>query len=303
MSESKEDTMGRQGIRRVGDSLMRSLAARRTDVPVSQTRFGNGRSWLEARRITFSYNGTPILNEIDLMLEPGRMLGVIGPNGAGKSTLVRLLSRLLTPAQGKIRINGRDLSEWRGADLARVLAVVPQDPELPATFTAWEMVLLGRTPYLSWTGREGEKDRQIARQAMQDTAIWHLADRFIGQLSGGEQQRVVIARALAQQPRILLLDEPTAHLDINHQMETLGLIAHLVHDRQLSAMAIFHDLNLAAQFCDDLILLSAGRILAQGAPSAVLTPNLIREAYGAPVGVMPHPDNGLPVVFPLGRSV
>jgi iron complex transport system ATP-binding protein len=258
----------------------------------------DGRATLEAQQVTFSFNGTPVLDRVDLCLDPGRMVGVIGPNGAGKSTLVRLLSRLLVPAGGSVRLNGHGLAHWRPADLARVLAVVPQDPELPAAFTAWEMVLMGRTPYLGWMGRESERDRDIVRQAMEETGIWHLAHRLISQLSGGERQRVIVARALAQQPRVLLLDEPTAHLDINHQVETLSLIARLVRQRDLAALAIFHDLNLAAQYCDELVLLNSGQVEARGMPAQVLTPALLKRVYGIEVVVMPHPQNGLPTVIP-----
>jgi iron complex transport system ATP-binding protein len=258
----------------------------------------NGRATLEAHQVAFSFNGTPVLDQVDLRLEAGRMIGVIGPNGAGKSTLVKLLSRLLTPAQGHVRLNGHSLARWRPADLARVLAVVPQAPELPPMFTVWEMVLMGRTPYMGWMGQESERDRIVARQAMEETGVYHLTDRLIDQLSGGERQRVVIARALAQEPRVLLLDEPTAHLDINHQVETLSLIARLVRERELAALAIFHDLNLAAQYCEKLVLLDQGQIAAQGAPQDVLTPPMLRQVYGAEVTVGAHPQNGLPVVFP-----
>jgi iron complex transport system ATP-binding protein len=260
------------------------------------------RTTLEAQQVTFSFNGTPVLDGVDLRLEPGRVVGVIGPNGAGKSTLVRLLSRLLSPASGSVRLNGYALAHWRSADLARVLAVVPQDPELPAVFTAWEMVLLGRTPYLGWMGRESERDRAIVRQAMEETGVCHLAHRLVGRLSGGERQRVVVARALAQQPRVLLLDEPTTHLDINHQVETLSLIAWLVREQGLAALAIFHDLNLAAQYCDELVLLHRGRVEARGAPAQVLTPALLKQVYGIEVVVMPHPYNGLPTVLPVCAS-
>jgi len=260
------------------------------------------RSEMDVSQVMFAFNGTPVLDGVDLHLSPGEMVGVIGPNGAGKSTLVRLLSRVLVPGGGRIRLNGHNLAEWRAGELARVLAVVPQDRQLPPTFTAWEMVLLGRTPYLGWMGQASEHDRALAHQAMEDTGTWHLAHRLISQLSGGEQQRVVVARALAQEPQVLLLDEPTAHLDINHQIETLSLIMRLVKQRDLAALAIFHDLNLAAQYCDRLLLLARGRVLAQGTPAQVLTPSLLRQAYGAEVVVVPHPQNGLPAVFPVCDS-
>lgn len=267
------------------------------------TALTNRQATLEAHQITFSFNGTPVLDKVDLRLAPGRMIGVIGPNGAGKSTLVRLLSRLLTPAGGWVWLNGHNLTHWRPSELARVLAVVPQSPELPPAFTAWEMVLMGRTPYLGWTGRESERDQAVARRAMEETGTWHLADRLIGQLSGGEQQRVIIARALAQEPRVLLLDEPTAHLDINHQVETLSLITRLVKERELAALAIFHDLNLAAQYCHELVLLHQGQVAMQGSPDQVLTPPLLQQVYGTEVTVMPHPRNGLPVVFPVCHPI
>ena len=262
----------------------------------------DGRIMLEACQVTFSFNGTPVLDKVDLRLEAGKMIGVIGPNGAGKSTLVRLLSRSLTPASGRIWLNGQNLDQWRLSDMARVLTVVPQLPQLPPVFTAWEMVLMGRTPYLGWMGRESEHDRAATRQAMEETKIWHLADRLISQLSGGEQQRVVITRALAQEPQVLLLDEPTAHLDISYQVETLSLIGRLVKERRLAALAIFHDLNLAAQYCDELVLLQQGQVVAQGSPNHVLTPSTLRQVYGIEVAVIPHPHNGLPVVLPVCDS-
>lgn len=159
---------------------------------------------------------------------------------------------------------------------------------------------MGRTPYLGWMGRESEQDRAVVRQAMEETGVYHLAHRLISQLSGGERQRVIVARALAQQPQVLLLDEPTAHLDINHQVETLALIARLVRERDLAALAIFHDLNLAAQYCDELVLLNAGRVEARGTPAQVLTPVLLKRVYETEVVVIPHPQNGLPTVLPVG---
>lgn len=159
---------------------------------------------------------------------------------------------------------------------------------------------MGRTPYLGWMGRESGHDRAIVRQAMEETGVYHLAHRLVNQLSGGERQHVIVARALAQQPRVLLLDEPTAHLDINHQVETLSLIARLVRERELAALAIFHDLNLAAQYCDELMLLNSGRIEAHGTPAQVLTPALLKRVYETEVVVIPHPQNGLPTVLPVG---
>lgn len=254
---------------------------------------------MEAHQISFSFNGTPILDQVSMRIESGTMVGVIGPNGAGKSTLVRLLSRVLLPLDGEVRLNGLEINRWRPGELARLLAVVPQDPELPPAFTAWEMVLMGRAPYLDWMGNESPRDRQIVHQAMAAARIEHLATRYVGQLSGGERQRVVVARALAQEPRVLLLDEPTSHLDINHQVDTLCLIKRLVTEEGLAALAVFHDLNLAAQYCDHLVLLHNGRVVAQGPPTVVLTPELLQNVYETEVMVISHPANGLPLVLPV----
>ena len=296
-THNRGDTPARLHSRSLFDSFTRLFSR-----PGPHTQEGFERVALEAQKVTFSFNGTPVLDQVDLILEPGRVVGVIGPNGAGKSTLVRLLSRLLVPAGGRVCLNGLELSRWRAAEIARILAVVPQDPELPAAFTAWEMVLMGRTPYLGWLGQESRHDREIAQQAMEETNVWHLAPRLLSQLSGGERQRVVIARALAQQPQILLLDEPTAHLDINHQIEILALVTRLVREHQLAALAIFHVLNLAAQACDELALLRQGQVVARGTPVEVLRPATIQRAYGAKVEVMAHPHNGRPIVFPICAS-
>lgn len=253
---------------------------------------------MEATSLSFSFGNCRVVENVDLLLEPGCMVGVIGPNGAGKSTLVKLLSRVLTPESGRISLGDRSLRDWRAMELARVLTVVPQNPELPAAFTSWEMVLMGRTPFLGWLGKESEKDRAIVQRAMIDTGTWPLAKRGIHQLSGGERQRVIIARALAQEPHVLLLDEPTAHLDINHQIETMNLITQLVEERQLAGLVIFHDLNLASHFCDELVLLQNGTVLAHGAPEQVLTKTAIRQAYNVDVTIMRHPGHDLPVVLP-----
>lgn len=253
---------------------------------------------LEARQVSFAYNGRPVLQDVDLRVGPGQMVGVIGPNGAGKSTLVKILSRLLRPDRGCVSLGGRDLAHWNHTQLARHLAVVPQAAQLPETFTAWEIVLMGRTPYLGLLGHETATDMTIAQRAMEETNTWHLAPRLIGQLSGGERQRVVVARALAQEPRVLLLDEPTLHLDINHQLEILSLVRRLVDEQGLAVLAIFHDLNLATQFCHELVLLHQGRVFARGRPEEVITVSNIAAVYGADVAILPHPRNGRPAVLP-----
>jgi len=253
---------------------------------------------LSARGLSFAYNGLPVLQKVDLDLEPGRLIGVIGPNGAGKSTLVRLLSGLLEPQEGQVTLDGQAIRAWKRRELARRLAVVPQSPSLPETFTVAEIVLLGRTPYLGLLGNETAHDREVARRAMERTGIWHLAHRLIATLSGGERQRVVVARALAQEASILLLDEPTTHLDVNHQVALISLVKQLVAEDGLAVLAILHDLNLASLYCDELILLVDGQVIARGQPQEVLTDTRIGQAYGTGVLVLTHPRTGRPIVVP-----
>ncbi len=251
-----------------------------------------------ARDLSFAYDGRMVLHKVSLDLVPGRLIGVIGPNGAGKSTLVRLLSGLLAPATGDVLLDGRPIARWPQRELARRLAVVPQSPNLPEAFTAAEVVLLGRTPYLGLLGNESAHDWQVARQAMERTQTLHIAQRLIGTLSGGERQRVVVARALAQQAPILLLDEPTTHLDVNHQLGLIVLMRHLVAQDGLAVLIILHDLNLASVYCDELILLAGGEIIAHGSPQQVLTQARISNAYQADVLVMNHPQTGRPIIVP-----
>jgi iron complex transport system ATP-binding protein len=253
---------------------------------------------LVARDLSFGYNGRPVLRKVSLDLAPGRLIGVIGPNGAGKSTLVRLLSGLLTPDSGQVTLDGRPLARWKRRALARRLAVVPQSPTLPETFTAGEVVLLGRTPYLGLLANESTHDWEVAKRAMERTETLPLAQRLIGTLSGGERQRVVVARALAQEAAILLLDEPTTHLDVNHQLGLIVLVRHLVAQDNLAALIILHDLNLASVYCDELILLAGGEVMARGRPQEVLTQARISSAYQADVLVMPHPQSGRPIIVP-----
>lgn len=261
---------------------------------------------LEARGASFGYGGVPILKRLCLAIRRGEMVGVIGPNGGGKSTLVRGLSRVLPPLEGEVRLDDVNLARVRRGELARRLAVVPQSANLPSLFTVQEVVLMGRTPYLGLLGAEKPRDRQIAEQAMRLTHTLELAERRVGDLSGGERQRVVVARALAQEPEVLLLDEPTAHLDIAHQLGLLNLLKKLNSQQGLTVLSVFHDLNLAAQYCERLLLLADGTILAEGSPEDVITPANIHRAYGAEVQVFSHPLNQRPVTLlcpPNGKAM
>jgi iron complex transport system ATP-binding protein len=257
---------------------------------------------LRVENICFAYNGRPTLVGVSLQAGSGEVVGLIGPNGSGKSTLLRLISGILRPHSGRIFLNGVPLEQLSRGELARHLAVVPQSPHLPEAFTAWELVLLGRTPHLRLLQAEGPRDAAVAREALETCGVWELAGHRLGELSGGEVQRIVIARALAQQPALLLLDEPTSHLDLNQQTAIMDLVAALAHERRLAVLAVSHDLNLAAQYCDRLIILKEGQVLFEGPPAEVITAANVAAAYGAEVCVVPHPRNSLPVTLVTGRT-
>ena len=253
---------------------------------------------LQIRNVSFQYQATPILNDVNIEVHAGEIFGVIGPNGSGKTTLLRTINGLLTPKPGEILINGINIHQLSIQQRARLIASVPQARELPVTFSAWDVVLLGRTPYLQWSGTPTKNDRQIAEAAMQTTNTWHLRDRYINQLSGGEQQRLLLARAITQDTPILLLDEPITHLDLKHQVSILKQIHRLANENQLAVVITLHDLNWAAQFCQRIGVLSQGSMVAQGEPNQVLDENLLSQVYQTPVKIIPYPGNGKPLVLP-----
>jgi len=256
---------------------------------------------LKVLNLSFSYPSRPILNEITFEVKSGTILGIVGPNGAGKSTLIRTIAKNLPMQKGAVFLDKKDLSLMSNKELAQNLAVVPQEADVNFGFTVEEVVLMGRTPYLKRLQSEGKKDYEIAKEAMKATKVWDLRGRYITELSGGEKQRVILARALTQEPKILLLDEPTSHLDINHQMEMLSFLRSLTREGKLAAIMVLHDLNLAAQFCDELILLKEGRIYAAGKPTEVITPQNIKEVYQADVLIYNHPLLGLPQIILLEK--
>jgi iron complex transport system ATP-binding protein len=222
---------------------------------------------------------------------------LVGPNGSGKSTLIKGMTRIIDLLSGRISVDGRDIETVKHDELARLVATVPQSPALPGAFTAFEVVLMGRTPHLGLLRYEGRKDLAIAWQAMKATCTQSFAERRVSELSGGERQRLVIARALTQQPKAMLLDEPTANLDINHQVEVLNLVKSLCLEQSLTVIIALHDLNLAAQYCDWLVMLNGGTVYAEGTPLDILTAPNIKNVYGADVCVYPHPINKLPITF------
>jgi iron complex transport system ATP-binding protein len=260
---------------------------------------------IEARGITFQYgDGAPVLAGLELAAGAGEIAGVIGPNGSGKTTLINVLSGTLRPAGGAVLMFGRDASALPARERARQMAVVPQESRVAFPFTVLEIALMGRAPYLGRWQLEAAGDLDAAQEALQLTGTYELRERRYHELSGGEKQRVMVAKALAQRPRILLLDEPTASLDLKHQVEIYELIRRLAREQGIAALAVSHDINLAAMYCDRLHVLESGRIVASGAPARVLEPELLARVYGVKVGVAQHPDRrGAPLIFPMaGRS-
>ena len=258
-------------------------------------------AFLEAEQVSFAYGPRVVLSEVSVAVAPGELVGVIGPNGGGKTTLVRLLSGVLAPHAGSVRLRGVPLGSHRRRELARQLAVVPQDPTLEFPFTALEVVLMGRAPHLPALGFPRPHDVAIARAAMARLDIAQVEDRPLDRLSGGERQRVLLARALAQEPEVLLLDEPTTHLDLRHQAGIYDVVAELRRTRGVAVVSVLHDLNLAALYCDRLVLLAGGRVLCQGGPAEVLTPAVLGAAYATEVYVGTNALTGGPIVLPRGR--
>jgi len=252
---------------------------------------------IEVQNISLGYLHKEVLKDVSFEVLPGEMVGLIGPNGCGKSTLIRALTRIISPYRGRVLLDGKDIINIPRQELARMLGVVPQMPLLPSAFTAFEVVLMGRNPHLGLFQHEGPEEMDIAWQAMERTMTQHLARRTVSELSGGEIQCLLIARVLAQETKAILLDEPTANLDIGRQVEILDLIRNLCRQNNLAVLAALHDLNLASQYCDRLVLVNGGRVHAQGIPNAVITSQNIKEVYGADRCVYNHPANGLPTVL------
>jgi len=250
--------------------------------------------------LTVAYGNRIVLEDLTMTIPPGEILAVVGPNGVGKSTLVRALSGVQPSLRGQVILDGRDLTRLSPMQRARLMAVVPQARELPGAYTVYQTVMLGRTPYLGWLGNAGRSDHTAVHQAMEQTHTLDLAERCVGELSGGEQQRVLLARALAQDALVLLLDEPTTHLDLQHQSNLLNLVRKLAQEKNLTVLMVLHDLNLASLYADQVALMVAGRIHAIGQPSEVLTSENLTSVYHVPVIVIPHPEYGKPLILPDG---
>ncbi len=250
---------------------------------------------LKVKDVEFSYESISAIRDICLELAGSEILSIVGPNGAGKSTLLRCICRILAPQKGTILLDGQDIMEMSRIKLARKVGYIPQNASQIFPSTVFDVVLMGRRPHLSW--RCSEEDIEKVLEMLQLLKIENFAMRDINELSGGQQQKVFIARALAQEPEVLLLDEPTSNLDIRHQLEVMDIIKNIVREKQISAIMAIHDLNLASKYTDRMIMMKSGKIFSAGDPASVLTSENIKYVYGVEAEVI-H-NNGRPYIMPI----
>ena len=246
----------------------------------------------------FAYNKTPVLKGVDMRISKGSFTTIVGPNGSGKSTFVKNLTRMVHSDKGVVTVKGRDLASYSHKELSKVMASVPQVTSTEFDFSAQEVVMMGRYPHLRRFQPETEQDHRIVEEAMKATGVWKMRDFPINSLSGGERQRVIIARAIAQEPEILVLDEPIAHLDLHHQIELMRLTRRLTKERGITVVAILHDLNFAIEFSDYVFMMKEGRIYKEGPPSSVIQEDFIKDVYEVDVTLIVNPVTGNPHVIP-----
>jgi iron complex transport system ATP-binding protein len=251
---------------------------------------------IQTNNLTFAYKDKPVLDGVSLLVERGEMVGILGPNGSGKTTLLKIFSAVLR-GRGEVKVNNRSIETYGKRELSRLFAVVPQESQILFPYTVAEIVLMGRASYHNPLALEGKQDLEVARASMELTDSLPFSDRYLHELSGGEKQRVIIARALAQEPQILLLDEPSAFLDLKHQVQVFELMRRLNRERSLTIVAALHDLNLAALFFPRLVMLRDGRIYRDGTPRDVLTEETIEEVYGVHVKIQLDSSGRRPQLF------
>lgn len=255
------------------------------------------RSLITLNQVAYAYGETEVLQDLSAEVFAGDFIGILGPNGCGKTTLLKLISGVLPCDRGSVSLEGRELKSWSRKAIARNLAVLPQETHLDFPFSAMEVVLMGRSPYLGTFQWERPEDLRIARQAMEQTDCWNYAHQDIRELSGGERERVFLARALAQEPQILLLDEPTTHLDLKHQAEILKLLRNLHQEKHLTILMVLHDVNFAMQACEKVWVMGQKKILGEGPPEAVLSPELMERVFSVKVDRV-QSSRGRPWIHP-----
>lgn len=256
---------------------------------------------LSAEGLTLSYGERTVIDALDLVIAPGRITTIVGANGCGKSTLLRSLARLLSPSSGQVVLDGKSVHARPTKEVARVLGLLPQSPIAPEGIAVADLVGRGRHPHQRVMARWSTHDYEVVADALAVTGTTELADRSVDELSGGQRQRVWIAMALAQETDILLLDEPTTFLDVAHQVEVLDLLTDLSVLRGTTIVMVLHDLNLAARYADEIIAMKDGRVHAKGAPSDVVTCDLVQDVFGMPNQITTDPVSGKPMVTPIGR--
>lgn len=249
--------------------------------------------------VSFDVPGRRLLYDVTLDLPAGRVVGLVGHNGSGKSTLLKLLARQESPSAGRLAFAGRDISQWGSRDFARAVAYLPQSTPAAPGMSVRELVALGRYPWHGPFGRFSAADRQKVAEALALTDTETMGDQAVDALSGGERQRVWLAMLVAQDARCLLLDEPISALDVAHQIEILDLVRRLSHEKGVGVVAVLHEVNMAARFCDEILALKGGRVVARGRPREVVSPDPLKRIYGLDMAVMPHPQSGDPMAFPL----
>ena len=254
------------------------------------------------KNLEFSYSDLSVINGITTEIKAGEIVSIVGPNGAGKITLIKIIDGLIKPSQGKVLVHNREVHKLSSRNRGRLISYVPQNPRLPGNMKLIDFVLLGRNPHLSLVEWENEKDIRTAITAMELTEVSHLANRHLEEMSGGELQMGMLSLALTQESPIMLLDEPTSNLDLSHQAKIMSIIKKTHQTKNGVTILAIHDLTLAAQYTSRVILLSEGRIFADGTPSEVLTVKNLSETYGANVVIMPHPSGGTPVVLPVTEN-
>ncbi|GAA4432494.1 ABC transporter ATP-binding protein [Actinokineospora soli] len=256
---------------------------------------------LRAEGLTVAYGPRPVLDGLDLAIPPGKVTVIVGANASGKSTLLRSLARLMAPAGGVVRLDGRDIHAMPTRELARVVGLLPQSPIAPQGMTVLDLVGRGRAPHQSWWRQWSRADEEIVRSALVATSLLDLADRAVDELSGGQRQRAWIAMALAQDTPVLLLDEPTTYLDLAHQIDVLDLVADLNRERGRTVVMVLHDLNQACRYADHVVAMKNGAIVAEGDPAEVMTTELVADVFDLPCSVVTDPVSGTPLVLPISR--
>jgi len=249
---------------------------------------------ISVENISFAYRSDPVLRELSFNISAGEFIGIIGPNGAGKSTLLKLLNRVLTPDAGEIFLKDEPLDKYQQKELAKIVGYVPQEFKTAFNFTVREIVAMGRFPYATPFSRESAADKQIMESSMNATNVLEFKDRLFSELSGGEKQRVVLASALAQEPKILLMDEPTASLDLKYQIGFFEIVKNLQRDQNMTIVSVTHDINLVVRYCEKLFVVNEGRLVSEGSPREILNKTLIRDVFDVDVEIIEHPVDKKP---------